>query len=632
MQYCARIETTVASPCVLAPCGRPCHTPPQNVRECQSGRIRHSARGKHVRALHDHLGRLPRRAAVRGVPAVPRRQVPPRSSTSSWPSAHAQSRAKQMKLNYDYITHWETEQRGRPPRRVRRRAARQGDGRRRRRGRGDLRRRRRDHRHGVAAVRRRPVGRRRSRIPSSRSPAPARTTGSSSSCAATRPSGAAGIGLVPICHDVERARRRDRVARRQARHPRDHDPDDVARPHAVQRPVLRPGVGRVPRPRGFPVHTHSGEAPREEMDDYIGIYLAEVVWWTAPADRRTCCSSGAFERHPGLKFVVTEGAAYWAADMKWKWDQYFGGGHTTKKMAAADEGQDLEAAVRVLRRRTSSSARRRCRRRRSGAATSIGCDVVMWGTDYPHPEGTWPNTVGVLQATSATCRSATPASCSARPRRAATASTSTALRADRRAHRPDARGPRPGPVAARRSRRGRQRALVEGRVRRQGDMTLAPFRIEIPDERLALLRDRLRTTVWADEPNAAPTTGRSACPGAYLRELVAYWIDEYDWRAQEAAMNRFPHVRGEIDGVTVHAIHERGSGPAPDPARAHARMAVDVLGLRQGDRAARAPGALRRRPGRRVRRDRAVAARVRSSRRPCRRASGGARPQASGCG
>ena len=27
----------------------------------------------------------------------------------------------------------------------------------------------------------------------------------------------------------------------------------------------------------------------------------------------------------------------------------------------------------------------------------IGCDVMMWGTDYPHPEGTWPDTVGVLK-------------------------------------------------------------------------------------------------------------------------------------------------------------------------------------------------------------------------------------------
>ena len=96
-------------------------------------------------------------------------------------------------------------------------------------------------------------------------------------------------------------------------------------------------------------------------------------------------------------------------------------------------------------------------------------------------------------------------------------------------------------------------------------MALEPFRIHIPDERLELLRERLRTTVWADEPAAGADDWGLGVPGSYLRELVAYWLDEFDWRAQEEAMNRFPHLRGEIDGVTVHAIHERGSGPAPVP-------------------------------------------------------------------
>ena len=38
-------------------------------------------------ALHDHLGRRPRRAARRGLPALPRRRPTTRSSTSTWPSA-----------------------------------------------------------------------------------------------------------------------------------------------------------------------------------------------------------------------------------------------------------------------------------------------------------------------------------------------------------------------------------------------------------------------------------------------------------------------------------------------------------------------------------------------------------------
>jgi pimeloyl-ACP methyl ester carboxylesterase len=95
-------------------------------------------------------------------------------------------------------------------------------------------------------------------------------------------------------------------------------------------------------------------------------------------------------------------------------------------------------------------------------------------------------------------------------------------------------------------------------------VTLDPFRIDISAERLALLSDRLRSTVWADEAPGVQDW-RYGVPGGYLHELVEYWLSGYDWRLHETAMNRWPQVRGEIDGVTVHAIHERGSGPAPMP-------------------------------------------------------------------
>ncbi len=141
---------------------------------------------------------------------------------------------------------------------------------------------------------------------------------------------------------------------------------------------------------GFPVHTHSGEAPQDEYGDNVGIYLAEVVWWAArPAWH--LLFSGAFERFPGLKFVVTEAAAYWAADMMWKWDQYMGGGHTTKKMAALLKGKISKLPSDYFGENifigASTMSREEIRRR-----YVLGCDVVMWGTDYPHPEGTWPHT------------------------------------------------------------------------------------------------------------------------------------------------------------------------------------------------------------------------------------------------
>ncbi len=147
---------------------------------------------------------------------------------------------------------------------------------------------------------------------------------------------------------------------------------------------------------GMVVHTHSGEAPQEEYNEHLGIYLAEVVFWTYRPIAHLLFS-GAFERHPDLKFAVTESAAYWVADMKWKWDQYFGGGHTTKKMAAMMEGIISKLPSEYFGTNifigASTMSKEEIRRR-----YQIGCDAVMWGTDYPHPEGTWPNTVAKLRA------------------------------------------------------------------------------------------------------------------------------------------------------------------------------------------------------------------------------------------
>jgi hypothetical protein len=48
-----------------------------------------------------------------------------------------------------------------------------------------------------------------------------------------------------------------------------------------------------------------------------------------------------------------------------------------------------------------------------------------------------------------------------------------------------------------------------------------------------------------------------------VRELVQYWQTQFNWRAQEAAMNKFHHFRASIDGLGVHFIHEKGIGPRP---------------------------------------------------------------------
>ena len=90
-----------------------------------------------------------------------------------------------------------------------------------------------------------------------------------------------------------------------------------------------------------------------------------------------------------------------------------------------------------------------------------------------------------------------------------------------------------------------------------------PFALRSDPGDLEDLRRRLRGTRWPDAPeDAGWSLGTDV---AYLRELVAYWADEFDWPAQEAALNRLPHVRVDLDGLGIHAVHARAvdpSGPA----------------------------------------------------------------------
>jgi pimeloyl-ACP methyl ester carboxylesterase len=94
-------------------------------------------------------------------------------------------------------------------------------------------------------------------------------------------------------------------------------------------------------------------------------------------------------------------------------------------------------------------------------------------------------------------------------------------------------------------------------------MEAAPFTVEIPDERLDDLRRRLRSTKWAED--FGNESWRYGVERGWLEGMVEYWAEEFDWRAQEAAINRFPQYRVEIDSIPIHFVHVRGKGPHPMP-------------------------------------------------------------------
>jgi hypothetical protein len=65
--------------------------------------------------------------------------------------------------------------------------------------------------------------------------------------------------------------------------------------------------------------------------------------------------------------------------------------------------------------------------------------------------------------------------------------------------------------------------------------SIEPFRVAVPDEDLEDLHRRLDATRFPDQ---IPGTGwELGTDLAYARELVAYWRDAFDWRAQEGRIN-----------------------------------------------------------------------------------------------
>jgi pimeloyl-ACP methyl ester carboxylesterase len=91
-------------------------------------------------------------------------------------------------------------------------------------------------------------------------------------------------------------------------------------------------------------------------------------------------------------------------------------------------------------------------------------------------------------------------------------------------------------------------------------VTIARFRVDVPEAELDDLRARLERTRW---PEREPVDDWSqGVPLAYVQGLCDHWAHGYDWRATEARLNALPQFRTEIDGLGIHFIHVRS--PSPD--------------------------------------------------------------------
>ena len=84
-----------------------------------------------------------------------------------------------------------------------------------------------------------------------------------------------------------------------------------------------------------------------------------------------------------------------------------------------------------------------------------------------------------------------------------------------------------------------------------------PFELAVPDAVLDDLRARLEATRW---PDAIPASGwEYGTDLDFLRELVAYWARDYDWRTAERELNRLPHFKAHVGGLGIHFLHQRAA-------------------------------------------------------------------------
>jgi microsomal epoxide hydrolase len=105
-------------------------------------------------------------------------------------------------------------------------------------------------------------------------------------------------------------------------------------------------------------------------------------------------------------------------------------------------------------------------------------------------------------------------------------------------------------------------AALPGQSQQAGD-AIVPFRIAVPDAVLRDLKDRLARTRFPDQlQNVGWDYGTDI---AYLKPLVEYWRDKFDWRSQERRLNQFDQFTTTIDGLKIHFIHQKSRVPGAMP-------------------------------------------------------------------
>jgi len=89
------------------------------------------------------------------------------------------------------------------------------------------------------------------------------------------------------------------------------------------------------------------------------------------------------------------------------------------------------------------------------------------------------------------------------------------------------------------------------------------FTISIPQEKLEALQVRLETTHFPESPEH--TSWSYGTDLDYMKELTRYWKNEFNWRKAEKMLNQFNHFTTDVNGITIHFIHQKSKNPDATP-------------------------------------------------------------------
>ena len=144
----------------------------------------------------------------------------------------------------------------------------------------------------------------------------------------------------------------------------------------------------------MPIHTHGGESLEYgDLPASRSIFFTEVTWF-AHRIFWFLLWAGVLERHPGLRVVLTEQFADWIPDLLHQLDAQYEGSVSGMTRPEGLQMRPSEYWARQCSVGASFMSRRECERRHA-----IGVPNILWGSDFPHDEGTWPQTSASLHDT-----------------------------------------------------------------------------------------------------------------------------------------------------------------------------------------------------------------------------------------